>query len=336
MAKKTFILHDETVNTQGFRMLTSGADLSVFQNNPVMLLNHNDWELPIGRWENIRIEGTRILADADFDEMDERVAAIMGKVDRGYLKAASIGAWPPLETSSNPLLMLPGQELPTVTKWIAREASLCTIGSNHNALALYDKNNKLIDLNDKQRLIKLLDTGNGSYVSYKNNTQMTILTGLLRLSDNASEQAIADEVRKIIQLRDQLQTENGTLKTENQSLTAKVRVFEKKEKDEHEASAIALIDTAIKDGRLDAKGKDAWLGMFDSNFDQTKAQLEAIPMRSSVSAQIQPSATAGKGTVKLADMTFAEVVKADRLKELKKEPELYKQKFFEAYGKYPA
>lgn len=61
MPKKTFILHDETVNTQGFRMLTSGADLSVFENNPVMLLNHDDWNMPIGRWENIRVEGTGSL-----------------------------------------------------------------------------------------------------------------------------------------------------------------------------------------------------------------------------------------------------------------------------------
>lgn len=335
MARKTFILHDETVNTQGFRMLTSGADLSVFQNNPVMLLNHNDWELPIGRWENIRIEGTRILADADFDETDERVAAIMGKVDRGYLKAASIGAWPPLETSSDPVLMLPGQELPTVTRWIAREASLCTIGSNHNALALYDNNNKLIDLNDKQRLIKLFDTGNGSYVSYKNNTQMTILTGLLKLSDNASEQAIADEVRKIIQLRDQLQTENGELKTENQSLTAKVQVFEKKEEDERKASAIALVDTAIKDGRLDAKGRDGWLEMFDKDFGRTRAQLESIPVRQPIAPRIQ-TGQAPAGKVRLSDMAFDEIVKADRLRELKRDQELYKQKFHERYGKYPA
>nr|DAS91870.1 MAG TPA: prohead serine protease [Caudoviricetes sp.] len=337
MAKKTFILHDETVNTQGFRMLTSGADLSVFENNPVMLLNHYDWELPIGRWENIRIEGTRILADADFDETDERVAAIMGKVDRGYLKAASIGAWPPLETSSDPALMLPGQELPTVTRWIVREASLCTIGSNHNALALWGNNNKLIDLNDKQQLIKLFDTGGGIDVSHKNNTQMTILTGLLKLSDNASEQAIADEVRKIIRLRDQLQTENGTLKAENQALQSKVNIFEQKEKDERKAVAIELIDTAIKESRLDAKGKDAWLAMFDSNFDQAKAQLEAIPARGSVAAQVQTSSPGnGKGTVEMADMAFADIVKTDRLKELKREPELYKQKFFEAYGKYPA
>ncbi|MCD8134610.1 MAG: hypothetical protein LUH01_01125 [Parabacteroides gordonii] len=51
---------------------------------------------------------------------------------------------------------------------------------------------------------------------------------------------------------------------------------------------------------------------------------------------MQTSSGGGKGTVKLADMTFAEIVKSDKLKELKKEPELYKEKFYEAYGKYPA
>lgn len=331
-AKKTFILHDETVNTQGFRMLTSGADLSIFKSNPVMLLNHNDWDLPIGRWENIRIEGTLILADADFDENDERVKPILDKVERGYLKAASIGAWPPLETSADPLLMLPGQELPTVTKWIAREASVCTIGSNHNALALYDKENKLINMADAKALIRLFDTPN---VSPQKNRQMTILTGLLNLSDSASEQAIADEVKKIIALRDSLQTENTTLKTTNQALSAKVEGYEKKEKETRQATAVKLVDTAIKDGRLDAKGKEAWIEMFDSNYDQAKVQLEAIPARGSVAAQVQPSA--GKNeNVQLADMTFADILKADRLKELKKEPELYKQKFFEAYGKYPS
>ena len=117
-------------------------------------------------------------------------------------------------------------------------------------------------------------------------------------------------------------------------MSSKVQAFEKKEKDERKASAIALVDKAIKEGRLDAKGKDAWMGMFDADFDRTKAQLDAIPPRASVTQQIQTSG--GAGGVQLADMTFSEIIKADRLKELKKDGELYKQKFFEAYGKYPA
>ena len=87
MPKKTFILHDETVNTQGFRMLTSGADLSVFKNNPVMLLNHDDWDLPIGRWENIRVEGTQILAE---EKLGRSVADVARTdlSDHGHLDSA--------------------------------------------------------------------------------------------------------------------------------------------------------------------------------------------------------------------------------------------------------
>ena len=99
MKRFTFVLHDETVNTYGFRMLTSGANLEEFRKNPVILLNHKDWELPIGRWENIRIEGTQILADALFDEKDDEAVKIADKVEGGFLRMASMGAWPPEEVS---------------------------------------------------------------------------------------------------------------------------------------------------------------------------------------------------------------------------------------------
>jgi hypothetical protein len=149
MNKKTFVLHDESVNSKGFRMLTSGANLTIFRKNPVMLFMHDDYNMPIGKWDNIRIEGTRILADPVFDEKDTRAIGVMDKVNRGFLNMASMGAWAPEEMTDDPVLKLPGQTLPTVTKWTAREASIVTIGSNHNALALYDRETgSRIELND--------------------------------------------------------------------------------------------------------------------------------------------------------------------------------------------
>ena len=57
MAKtRSFILTDESVNNYGFRLLLSGADLKQFKRNPVMFYNHDEWDPPIGRWENIRVE----------------------------------------------------------------------------------------------------------------------------------------------------------------------------------------------------------------------------------------------------------------------------------------
>ena len=106
MNNKTFVLHDESVNSKGFRMLTSGANLTIFRKNPVMLFMHDDYNMPIGRWDNIRIEGTRILADPVFDEKDIRAIGVMDKVNRGFLNMASIGAWAPEEMTDDPILKL--------------------------------------------------------------------------------------------------------------------------------------------------------------------------------------------------------------------------------------
>lgn len=334
MGKKTFILHDDTVNTKGFRMLTEGADLSVFESNPVMLLNHDDWDLPIGRWENVRKEGNKILADAVFDDKDEKALVVSGKVDRGFIKAASIGAWP-VESSEDPALMLPGQKYPTITKWTVREGSVCTIGSNHNALALYDKENKRVDLDNKEVLIKLFDSGSNSN-SLNIYKSMSKVTELLKLSDNANDGAIADEIKKIVSLNETLSKENGTLKTDKDALVLKLQSYETKEKEARKADSIKLVDDAIKLGLINAEGRAGWLDDFGRDFDSAKVRLSSIAPRGLISTQIKTDKGGSATDVKLQDKTFKEIVASDQIRELKKDPELYKQKFFEAYGKYPS
>ena len=87
----TFILSDESVNSYGYRVLTAGMSLSRFKRNPVMLYSHDDMVLPIGRWENVRVDGGRILADAVFDEGDDFAVEVKRKVDAGLLRCCSIG-----------------------------------------------------------------------------------------------------------------------------------------------------------------------------------------------------------------------------------------------------
>lgn len=327
---KTFVLHDETVNTYGFRMLTSGADLTEFRKNPVMLLNHNDWSLPIGRWENIRVEGGRILADAVFDLLDKRELggeAISSKVDRDFLRMASVGAWAPEEVSDDPLYMMPGQTRPTVTRWKVREASIVTIGSNHNALAFYDKEGELVDLSDLSAVIKLIDTA-PKFIT--KNKKMDKLNAILKLADTATDAEREAAVGVILADRDRLKLENSTL-------TGRIDELNTAEKTKRSAEAIALIDAAVKDGRLDAKGKDTFIKLFDADFANAKATLEAIPQRGSVSRQIE----AGKDTtsVELADFekkTWDELDKAGKLLTLKdKFPDLYAQKFETRFGCKP-
>jgi hypothetical protein len=326
-----FVLHDETVNTQGFRMLTSGCNLEEFRKNPVLLYQHNDYSLPVGRWENIRIEGTRILADAHFDENDPEAVRIRQKVEGGFVRMASIGAWPPEEVSDAFSLMLPGQRLPTVTKWTAREGSVVAIGANHNALAFYDrKTEKLIDLDKGDNLIRLMDNANNHS---KNKSKMSVLTGLLSLADTANEAELVTAVQGIIANSDRLSNENKTL-------TDEIDRLRKEKKATQKAEAVTLTDAAIKDGRYDASGKEMLLKLFDADHEGTKAMLAAIPRRTGVASHLHstPAGATGSG-VQLADMrdkSWDELDKGGYLVALRDgDPELYKDKFKQRFGVEP-
>jgi len=321
---KSFILHDESVNTLGFRMLTSGADLSEFRRNPVMLLQH---DLLIGRWENIRIEDGKILADPVFDMKDENGRRIAGRVNDGFIRMASIGAWPPDELSYDPVLKYPGQTGPTVTKWKVREASIVTIGANHNALAFYDEKGSAIKLESSEQLIRLFDPSNGKKTNHKNEESMKNFLLTLGLADTASESDALVALRGIIQNSDRLKAENVTL-------TARVDALTKQEREKQKNEAIALVDAAIKEARIDAKAKDSYLKLFDNDFESAKTVLEAIPARQSVTGRIQNAQShSAAGLADIQKMSWDELDKADKLTVLKdKFPDVYREKFNDRFG----
>jgi len=327
---KSFVLHDESVNTYGFRMLTSGANLSEFRRNPVMLYNHDDWSYPIGRWENIRIEDGKIMADPVFDLKDDRGRLVSGKVEDNFIRMASIGAWPPEELSDDYSLKYPGQTGPTVTKWKVREASIVTIGANHNAICFYDSDGKKMDLTDSKQLISLLDTSAGTKTNHKNEKSMKSLLLFLGLADNASETDALNALRGIISDRDRLKTENVTLTSRIDKLIAD-------EKNKRKTEAVAFVDAAVKDGRIDAKAKESYLKLFDADFDSTKSALESIQRRQSVVQRID--AAGGQASTELGDlqkMSWDELDKAEKLTFLKdKFPDVYDEKFEARFGCKP-
>lgn len=319
-ALKTFVLHDSTVNTYGFRMLTEGADLDVFMSNPVMLLNHDDWGLPIGRWVNIRIEGDKILAEADFDLKDERAAEIARKVEEGYIKAASIGAWA-LTSTDDPALRLDGQTGATITKWQVREASICTIGANHNAIALYDKDDARIDLDDRSNVVRLMSSIN------QNNINMNKeLLNLLNLQDTASEESVMEAVKVAL-------SENDRLKKEMKTLSDELKRRREAEAEALKNEAVQLTDAAIRDGRIEASARDSMLALFDANHEAAKVMLSSTKVPEPIVPQLSPSVTLSDDLMKAK---WDELDKHGKLQELKdKHPEVYKAKFKEEFGVEP-
>jgi len=132
--KHTFVLSDETVNSQGFAVLTSGIELDDFLKNPILLYQHDRERGVIGRWENVRIEGNKLLGEPVFDESDELGKAIKSKVDGGFLRATSIGI------KALQLEMINGVK--TATSSVLLECSIVDIPANKNAVKLFQTSEK--------------------------------------------------------------------------------------------------------------------------------------------------------------------------------------------------
>jgi HK97 family phage prohead protease len=149
----TFVLNDETkVNSYGYRILNKGIDLKRFKANPVMLAQHmnNLWAV-VGRWVNIRIEGDCLLADAEFDMDDEDAAKIAGKVERGFIKACSMGI-----LFMGAYLKLYADGTYVLEKCELMENSIVAVPSNANAVRLFAENGEPMSEEQVQQSLSAL------------------------------------------------------------------------------------------------------------------------------------------------------------------------------------
>lgn len=139
---RDFCLSDSSVNCYGFRLLTSGWQPERF-NPPIGYLMHDREKGVAVRWEDLRIEGDRILGKPVINTTD--FPNLAQQIKDGFYTAASVGHIEPDDMDDSPAMRLEGQSGPTVTRWSFRECSIVDIPGNSNALALfYDKNGNVI------------------------------------------------------------------------------------------------------------------------------------------------------------------------------------------------
>jgi len=130
-----FVIVDDSVNRYGYRILVEGINLDGFLKNPVCPLQHNTYDVSVGRWKNLKVEGGRLTGTLEFDGDDESAVKLYNKYKKGYMNAVSL-AIIPIEESDDPMYLLPGQKYPTVTKSELLEVSLVTVPGQKNAVRL--------------------------------------------------------------------------------------------------------------------------------------------------------------------------------------------------------
>lgn len=160
---KEAVISTEALNSYGGRVLTSGIDTTQYEKNPVLLWMHRrafdeDDAMPIGRMENLRIDGDRLIGTPVFDEQDPFAVTIKNKWDNGFLRMLSAGL-EIVATSGEQQYLVEGQTRETVTKSKLIEVSIVDIGSNDEAIQLY-RDGRMLNLahGEEDNVLPLLKT----------------------------------------------------------------------------------------------------------------------------------------------------------------------------------
>lgn len=130
-----FVICDNSVNRYGWRLLVAGVDTASFAKNPVCVLAHDTYSIPVGKWQDVRVEQDRLLGRLVFDPTDEDSVKLYWKYKDGYMNAVSLNIMP-MEESESAELMLPGQRYATITKSELLEVSCVVLPGQGNAVRL--------------------------------------------------------------------------------------------------------------------------------------------------------------------------------------------------------
>ncbi|MEG1572781.1 MAG: phage protease [Bacteroidales bacterium] len=278
----SFILNDESKkNDHDFYLLNAGGNFERFTANPAMLHNHKH-DLLIGNWQNLRVEGSLLLADPNFDDQDADGAKYKGQAERGFLRGASPGIRVLCaEWRKN----AEGEEELYVTDWELYEGSTCPIPSNSGALCLkvYDSNYKLLSednvMSYLENIVKLsAENTNQKNINPQKNMEIKQLSAQAQIALGVKEDADVSAINAAI----------ITLKAKADMAEKNYQELQTKIQSDMDQKATELVELAIKDGRITADKKNAFLTLAKADFQTAKTTLEAIPTKQNLATQLRP------------------------------------------------
>jgi HK97 family phage major capsid protein/HK97 family phage prohead protease len=129
-----FVASTGEENRYGFNIDPKGWDLAAFRKNPIALWMH-DHQTPVGTWENVKVEGGRLMARLKLAARgtSEFIDTLWSLMEQGIIRATSVG-FAALEYKEDPKT-----EKLTVTKAELREISLVSVPADKAALRVMSK-----------------------------------------------------------------------------------------------------------------------------------------------------------------------------------------------------
>ena len=135
-----------SIDRDGEVLLPSGIDLKDFRKNPVVLLNHDQGGLPVGRALSVKRQSDGIIAEVQFAErpaghpssVEWIPDTVFNLFQQGILKAFSVGFIPlEMREPSEKDVRKFGEDVRNViSKWSLLEFSVVNVPANQDALVM--------------------------------------------------------------------------------------------------------------------------------------------------------------------------------------------------------
>ncbi len=307
MGKRVRISND-SLNSYGFRILTSGMDTAQYNRNPVLLYMHERGNV-IGYIKDLKVENNEVTGELMFDCASELSERCKKQFEFGSLRMVSAGL-EILETSEDKDMLVPGQTRPTVTKSKLFEVSIADVGANDDALVLR-KDGKIITLGrDGNCDLPLLNNNKHQKKEEMENKTIALQLGL---PETATEAEITAKLTELNALKEQ----NVTLLQEKESLTL--------------VNITNLVTQAIAENRVAEKDKDQFVELGKKiGAEELEKTLRAMHPAVRLSSLLGHQ---GGHPAEEHQYTKLSEVPADRIATLRAEsPEEYKRLYKAEYG----
>lgn len=303
-------LTDDSLNSHGSRVLTSGVDVAQYERNPVLLYMHERGKV-IGYMKDIEVKDGEITGEPVFDCATELSKQCKKQWEVGSLRMVSIGI-DVLELSEKPEHLVAGQTAPTITKSKIFETSIVDIGANDNAIVMRHNGKQITLGRDSENPLPML-----SNKPQTTKPQMELKTIALKLGlpETADETAVLAKIGEL----NLTVVEVEQLKKDKDALTL--------------AQVTSAVETAVKENRLTPDKKEHFINLGKTiGIDSLKATLDAMTPAAKLSKIISPASSDTPPAGQKTYNKFSEVPE-DELRKMRSEnPTEYRRLFKAEYG----
>lgn len=237
----------------------------------------------------------RAIMDGEGDA-DGTYLSAKEAVDAGILPATNI-----IKTSKQVV-----EKVKSQIEGVKSVASICDI--MNSALKEVDENKLLSEVvsirtQNNQNFNPVVTGQEQNTMKENENVQFNAVTAQLGLEAETSLQSVSARITQLVNAESELknvknelgelkikfkgkETEVANLQKNLSDVEGQLKAYKDAEEDARNASIDAMVEDAIKAGKIDAGSKEDWVGMAKANLDMVKKTLDSIPSRDNIVDEI--------------------------------------------------